>query len=489
MSHAQPMNTSILKKYLLFLSFLCFTFLTTGLLSCDGKVPGNGLYDGSTQGGRETNDLEGAQTDAAPEFSPELKDEGQPEATPEPAEEQAPETTAEPTSPEVVPTEKAPKTTPEKIVCPTPKGDPIDRVQRWRDDLKLAAPLLLYGQLSPCKGEAFRIVAPAKMEITIEVHDLSPGDEVTLSVYNTRRLNGRAQDKALATGKSLPDPWVYLQATIDQSGEIGIVLDAARSPHPIRYGIKAYCSKNCYLETTRYPIVFMHGFMGTDKYFGFLDYFYKIKPFLEEKGYSVFTPVVQPIASSSTRVLSLKQQIDGYFQQTGARKMNMIAHSQGGVDGRLLIAAHNYGNLIASLTTISTPHRGVPVPNLLIQPSQELGEKNMEDYNKKYPNDARVKYYSWAGISCGLLDSDCRKKNKDEVVDPVISAIYVTLKQLRGDNDGIVTVESAKWGDFLGLIPADHFDEVGQIADTNNKSFNHKDFYLSEARRLTKVGF
>ncbi len=409
------------------------------------------------------------------------------ESVPEPTIESVPEPTIE-SAPE--PTiESRPEPTPEKITCPSPKGEPIDRVYRWRDDLKLAAPLLLYGQLDACKGDAFRIVAPAKMEVTFEVHDLTKGDEVTLTVYNTRRLNGRAPDKALAQGDAKTDPWIYVQATIDQSGEIGVVLDAARSNRPIRYGIKAYCSKNCHLETTRFPIVLMHGFMGTDKYFGFLDYFYKVKPHLESKGYRVFTPVVQPIANSSTRVQSLKRQIDDTFLQTGARKVNLIAHSQGGVDGRLLIVSQSYANLVASLTTISTPHRGVPVPNLLIQPSEELGEKNMEDYNKKYPNDPRVKYYSWAGVTCGLLDSDCRQKYKDEVVDAFIGAIYVTLKELRGPNDGIVTVESAKWGTFLGEIPADHFDEVGQIADTNNKSFNHLDFYLSEARRLTKAGF
>ena len=34
-------------------------------------------------------------------------------------------------------------------------------------------------------------------------------------------------------------------------------------------------------------------------------------------------------------------------------------------------------------------------------------------------------------------------------------------------NDGMVTVQSARWGTFMGCIPADHFDEVGQIAMEN----------------------
>ena len=30
-------------------------------------------------------------------------------------------------------------------------------------------------------------------------------------------------------------------------------------------------------------------------------------------------------------------------------------------------------------------------------------------------------------------------------------------------NDGLVIVSDAKWGRFLGCIPADHVDQVGQI--------------------------
>ena len=46
------------------------------------------------------------------------------------------------------------------------------------------------------------------------------------------------------------------------------------------------------------------------------------------------------------------------------------------------------------------------------------------------------------------------------------------------------------WGENLGLIFADHFDEVGQIADGSPEDdpFNHRAFYLGEARRLRDAG-
>ena len=112
----------------------------------------------------------------------------------------------------------------------------------------------------------------------------------------------------------------------------------------------------------------------------------------------------------------------------------------------------------------------------------------MKKYNQLYKDDPRVLYFSWAGVTCSRLDKDCKRKYRGEVVDPLLSATYHALKKLRGANDGVVPLSSAKWGKFLGELPADHWDEIGQIADKNNFPFKHLQFYLSEARRLAKLG-
>ena len=54
--------------------------------------------------------------------------------------------------------------------------------------------------------------------------------------------------------------------------------------------------------------------------------------------------------------------------------------------------------------------------------------------------------------------------------------------------DGLVSVQSAQWGEFLGTIPADHMDEIGQIADVSNPSFDVAEFFLAEVRRLAALG-
>jgi hypothetical protein len=42
------------------------------------------------------------------------------------------------------------------------------------------------------------------------------------------------------------------------------------------------------------------------------------------------------------------------------------------------------------------------------------------------------------------------------------------------------------WGEFLGCIPADHFDQIGQLFGVSD--FDFKAFYLNHARFLEERG-
>lgn len=448
-------------------------------------------YTGTTETANQPPDI-----DESPDFSTEnLSSDPSTESSPKESvfPEEIPET--ETSTPDSSTTDLSPldtQTSPEETMldtkpCPSTTSSDLSQVSPW-NNLSLT-PNPQSKTMPACGVQGFRMVGAATAEYEIHVKDFAPTHDMKLTVYNARAAQGIAPDKPLEQVSSQGRGWLVGKFTIDQSGEISLVLDSRTYPQPATYTIQIFCIRNCHLSATRFPIILMHGFAGTDKYFGFLDYFYQVKPHLEKLGYAVFTPSVQPIANSTQRVFTLKTKIDDIFKQTGARKLNLIAHSQGGIDGRLLISFHNYGDVIASLTTISTPHRGIPIPNLLIPPSQELSESNMQQYNQLYPNDPRVAYFSYAGVSCGILDSTCRKKYNDETIDPLLIATFNTLKSLRGDNDGVVPVSSAKWGTFLGEIPADHWDEIGQVADTNNKAFSHKTFYENEAIRLQKLDY
>jgi hypothetical protein len=58
-------------------------------------------------------------------------------------------------------------------------------------------------------------------------------------------------------------------------------------------------------------------------------------------------------------------------------------------------------------------------------------------------------------------------------------------------NDGLVAIDSARWGSFLGCIPGDHLDEIGQLVHLFPdpvSGFDHKELYLNIAAALHHDG-
>ncbi|MCB9520865.1 MAG: triacylglycerol lipase [Myxococcales bacterium] len=252
---------------------------------------------------------------------------------------------------------------------------------------------------------------------------------------------------------------------------------------------RAVCVEGCELEATRFPVVLVHGYAGVDSYFGVLDYFYDIRDPLRAAGYDVYTPVMDAIATSSDRAAQLAPQIDAVLDETGARAVNIIAHSQGGLDARYLVSTMGYGDRVASITTVATPHHGIGAALFDFLSAQSFDPDDIEVFNAENPDDARVRYWSWSARTCGLLAFDCQRSSSGETVDAFLIATHTLLGRF-GDNDGIVPTASMTWGEPLGMLFADHFDEVGQIADgsPDGDPFDHRAFYRSEVRRLRDAG-
>lgn len=114
-------------------------------------------------------------------------------------------------------------------------------------------------------------------------------------------------------------------------------------------------------------LVFASGFLVPQRLLG-INYFRGVEAHLRGRHETVFPPV-EPLASSAERA---RQLADGIHRKFPDGAVHIIAHSMGGLDGRNLIAANHHGlaepGRIASLTTLSTPHRGSPVADLLVDP-------------------------------------------------------------------------------------------------------------------------
>jgi triacylglycerol lipase len=278
---------------------------------------------------------------------------------------------------------------------------------------------------------------------------------------------------------------------------------------------------------TRYPIVLVHGFMGSRT--SPLWSFYQLADTLRRDGHIVIEADLPPFDAPAARARILQSQIAQTIATYG--KVNLIAHSQGGLDSRFLISSLGHGDRIASLTSISSPHQGtaiadkalgllpggldatfnaalrtigIDIQNVNVRAALTgLAERNAPAFTAANPDDARVYYQSYAGVSTptGVASSvdlaACDGKllmhpaTMDKLGTLMPSLIWKITGHSRGDlNDGLATVAGAKHGVFRGCIPADHMDEVGQVMDTYDPAtgWDHLRFYRTVAFELSARG-
>ena len=137
-------------------------------------------------------------------------------------------------------------------------------------------------------------------------------------------------------------------------------------------------------EKTTYPVVFAHGMAGFDDILGY-DYWgddYGVfvgdpcDKFLEVYCNSYIDPnqkaiatSVQPFHDSEVRGYQLANQIESYMAAVGASYINLIGHSQGGLDIRKAakeLRARKGYRVVRVLISISSPHRGSPVAKYIL---------------------------------------------------------------------------------------------------------------------------
>jgi triacylglycerol lipase len=134
-----------------------------------------------------------------------------------------------------------------------------------------------------------------------------------------------------------------------------IAAAALSATHAMAWDI---CWSNCDFTRTKYPIVLEHGLAGFDELGGVLPYWNGIPENLRSTGAEVYVTQVSPFNSSVVRGESLIAQLDDIRAIKGqsALKFNLIGHSQGGLDIRYVAAVRP--DLVASLTTVGSPHKG-----------------------------------------------------------------------------------------------------------------------------------
>jgi triacylglycerol lipase len=246
-------------------------------------------------------------------------------------------------------------------------------------------------------------------------------------------------------------------------------------------------------------LVLNHGVLGFATLHG-IAYFNGVKDHLTAKfpGLRVLAARVPPTATIEARGAALGDQILQAMRPGGdlapEEPVHLIAHSMGGLDARFLLSPDNPGNMadrVISLTTISTPHRGSPIADLVVRLGDPLGigdEENLlaqtlraalahagidvgalrnlttdgvRRFNEQFRDNDGTKKFSVAGAGRG-------KKVFGISLDTcaALRLPYRIVKERTGeDNDGLVSLSSATWGDGPELWPADQYDEIGHDLD------------------------
>ena len=258
---------------------------------------------------------------------------------------------------------------------------------------------------------------------------------------------------------------------------------------------------------TRYPVVLMHGF-GVLAGLRRGGHLYAAAAEMRMRGVWAYAPNVAPYNTVSVRAEMWKERLTHVLEETGADRLNIIAHSMGGLDARYLITCKNLHSRVATLTTVSTPHRGTYIATFIETRPERVreivadlaewigaqavdGEADFRtaiseltpehitlQFNRDVPDHPDVLYQSY-GAAAG--------RGTSVPTNPFLRLGNSLLYSEEGLNDGIVSVSSAKWGEYLGTIEADHAAQVG--LSIGNSRFAATAFYVDVAKQLAASGF
>ena len=262
---------------------------------------------------------------------------------------------------------------------------------------------------------------------------------------------------------------------------------------------------------TKYPILLVHGVFFRDS--AYFNYWGRVPQELERNGATLYYGNHESAGSVEECAKELSARIKEIVEQTGCEKLNIIAHSKGGLDSRSAICRYGADDYVASLTTINTPHRGCGFADYLLEKIPEkvknklagaynatlrkfgdknpdfitavtdLTEHNCAEFNRITPDSPKV-YYQSVGSKLNHASSGKFPLNFS----------YHLVKHFDGENDGLVSAKSFEWGSDYRFVTTDGKRGIshGDMIDLNRediKNFDVREFYVELVRGLAVKGF
>lgn len=262
---------------------------------------------------------------------------------------------------------------------------------------------------------------------------------------------------------------------------------------------------------TKYPILLVHGIFFRD--FEKLNYWGRIPDELIKNGATIYYGNHSSSLAVKDSAEELANRIKEIVKETKCKKVNIIAHSKGGLDARYAISNLGMDKYVASLSMINTPNHGCIFADYLLNKApdgfkekiangynftlRKLGDKDpdfisgvtdltsneIEKMNKKMKNKKDVYYEAYGSV----LKSPTSGRFPLNLTNPFV-------KHFDGKNDGLVGIESFPIDKDFTLIESPYNRGIshGDVIDLNReniKGFDVREFYVKLVNNLKSKGY
>ena len=258
---------------------------------------------------------------------------------------------------------------------------------------------------------------------------------------------------------------------------------------------------------TKYPIILVHGIALKD--FKFLKSFGEIDRILRIQGYSVYKAKIDGFGSILNNAMQLKEEIIKILGIEGVDKVNIIAHSKGGLDSKYMIENLGMEDSVASLTTLCTPHKGSPIAtNILKLPKfltkfiafwinfwyKLFGDKNPDSYQAcldlKRINSIEEEIINFSEkVYCQSYSTEMKKSKDDFIMG--IPLMFSRRFEKDYISDGVVPIDSTIFGEYKGNAFSESIShtEIVDFMVKKKKRDKIYMFYSALCEELVNMGF
>ena len=269
--------------------------------------------------------------------------------------------------------------------------------------------------------------------------------------------------------------------------------------------------KNDEICKTKYPILLVHGILFRDS--EKLNYWGRIPDELIKNGATIYYGNHSSSLAVKDSAEELATRIKEIIKETNCKKVNVIAHSKGGLDTRYAISNLGMDKYVASLTMINTPNHGCVFADYLLNKAPtKLKNRVSKGYNFTYKKLGDTNPDFMAGVSdlsserAKELNKEMKSSNKvyyqafgSVLNHPTGGRFPLNLtnnfvKQFDGKNDGLVGIESFPLNDNFTLIETPYRRGIshGDVIDLNReniKGYDVREFYVQLVKDLKDKGY